>query len=90
MLRRDGAAELLDRLSALPTRVDCQLETSQGAVALAELAMTSEQILFRTRNGPELVARTARAAIVTAHHHDTTSPPSDRKCRQAAPAGRRP
>jgi phosphoribosyl-dephospho-CoA transferase len=59
VLRRDGAAELLDRLSALPTRVDCQLETSQGAVALAELAMTTEQILFRTRNGPELVARTA-------------------------------
>jgi phosphoribosyl-dephospho-CoA transferase len=59
VLRRDGAAELLDRLSALPTRVDCQLETSQGAVALAELAMTTEQILLRTRNGPELVARTA-------------------------------
>ena len=59
VLSSDCAAELLDRLSGFPTRVDCQLETSQGAVALAELAMTTEQLLFRTPNGPELVARTA-------------------------------
>ena len=58
VLGRVCAAELLDRLSALPTRVECQLATRQGAVALAELAMTTEQILFRTPNGPELVART--------------------------------
>jgi phosphoribosyl-dephospho-CoA transferase len=56
---RDCAAALLDRLSALPTRVDCQLETSHGAVALAELAMTTEQVVFRTPNGPQLGARTA-------------------------------
>ena len=58
LLSSDCATELLDRLSALPTRVECQLATSQGAVALAELAMTTEQILFRTPTGPELVART--------------------------------
>jgi phosphoribosyl-dephospho-CoA transferase len=54
---RDCAAEILERLSSHPARVDCQFETGRGAVALAELASTSEQIVFRTLSGPELVAR---------------------------------
>ena len=53
----DCAAEILERLASHPARVDCQLETSRGAVALAELACTSDEIVFRTLSGPELVAR---------------------------------
>lgn len=50
------AADLVDRLSVLPTRVDCQLETPTGAVALAELATGADTILLRSDDGPRLVA----------------------------------
>lgn len=49
------AADLARQLSRLPARVDCQLETAYGAVALAELATHPDKIVLRTSNGPRLV-----------------------------------
>jgi len=40
-------------------RVDCQVETSSGAVALAELVDGHPDVLMRTSNGPRLVRRAA-------------------------------
>lgn len=45
------------RLSASGTRVDCQLETPGGGIALAELAGDADPILVRTGHGPELRPR---------------------------------
>ncbi|BBZ31879.1 malonate decarboxylase holo-ACP synthase [Mycolicibacterium confluentis] len=47
------------QLRRLPARVDCQVETGSGAVALAELVSSQTDVLVRTANGPRLVARTA-------------------------------
>lgn len=49
------AAELAGQLSRLPARVDCQLETGHGAVALAELATHPDKIVLRTSDGPRLL-----------------------------------
>ena len=49
------AADLASQLSKLPARVDCQLETGYGAVALAELATHPDKIVLRTNDGPRLV-----------------------------------
>jgi phosphoribosyl-dephospho-CoA transferase len=49
------AAALACQLSRLPARVDCQLETGHGAVALAELAAHPDKIVLRTSDGPRLV-----------------------------------
>jgi phosphoribosyl-dephospho-CoA transferase len=49
-------AALARQLGALGARVDCQLDTNRGAVALAELARSPERVLFRTLTGPHLVA----------------------------------
>src|SRR6476659_6714738 len=51
-----SACDLASRLSGLPARVDCQLETGHGAVALAELATHPDTIVLRTSDGPPLVA----------------------------------
>ena len=51
------AADLLAQLAELPVRVDCQLDTPAGAVALAELAADPATIVLRTSAGPELVSR---------------------------------
>jgi phosphoribosyl-dephospho-CoA transferase len=45
------------RLSSLATRIDCQVETRSGAIALAELVSGSGEILMRTATGPRLVSR---------------------------------
>lgn len=50
-----AAARLLNRLHALPVRVDVQVETPCGGVALAEYA-AGAHLLARTPYGPELVA----------------------------------
>lgn len=42
---------------ALAGRVDCQVETRTGAVALAELVGDAPDVLVRTTDGPRLVAR---------------------------------
>ena len=48
-------AALASKLSGLPARVDCYLETGHGAVALAELATHPDKIVLRTSDGPRLV-----------------------------------
>jgi phosphoribosyl-dephospho-CoA transferase len=59
-----GAPDVLTRLMALHqklslarVRVDCQIETSAGAVALAELIGEQADVMLRTVDGPRLVAR---------------------------------
>lgn len=49
------------RLARLDVRVDCQVETPGGAIALAELVSTSDDLLMRTPFGPRLVERTFAA-----------------------------
>ncbi|MEV5895073.1 malonate decarboxylase holo-ACP synthase [Nonomuraea fuscirosea] len=49
------AARLVTAFAALPSRVDCQLETPRGGIALAEWARTGGPVLARTPHGPELV-----------------------------------
>jgi phosphoribosyl-dephospho-CoA transferase len=49
------AAALAGQLCRLAARVDCQLETGRGAVALAELATRPDKIVLRTSDGPRLV-----------------------------------
>lgn len=53
--RSTSIVDLLGQLQGLPARVDCQLDTPLGGVALAELAANSGPILLRTANGPRLV-----------------------------------
>jgi phosphoribosyl-dephospho-CoA transferase len=48
------ARELADDLARLPVRVDTQLDTPSGAVALAEYARGG-RVLLRTLDGPKLV-----------------------------------
>jgi phosphoribosyl-dephospho-CoA transferase len=48
------ARELADDLARLPVRVDTQLDTPSGAVALAEYARGG-RVLLRTPDGPKLV-----------------------------------
>ena len=55
-LARDAARPLLRALSALAVRVDVQVETPRGAVALAELTADAPQVVLRTSDGPRLVA----------------------------------
>jgi phosphoribosyl-dephospho-CoA transferase len=47
------ARELADDLARLPVRVDTQLDTPSGAVALAEYARGG-RVLLRTPDGPKL------------------------------------
>jgi phosphoribosyl-dephospho-CoA transferase len=49
------AQSILDFLTRLPCRVDCLLETADGAVALAEWARSKgNEVLLRTPVGPQL------------------------------------
>jgi phosphoribosyl-dephospho-CoA transferase len=50
-------AALHRELRSLVVRVDCQVETSTGAVALAELVDEQSDIMVRTTDGPRLVPR---------------------------------
>jgi phosphoribosyl-dephospho-CoA transferase len=66
LVRTDDVRDALPRLTGLHygfrsthTRVDCQVETSSGAVALAELVGGHPDVLMRTSNGPRLVPRAA-------------------------------
>ena len=51
---RARARELTDDLARLPVRVDTQLDTPSGAVALTEYA-SGARVLLRTPDGPKLV-----------------------------------
>lgn len=54
-LERDMAAGLLVWLQQAACRVDVQLETPVGAIALAEWAGRSPQVLLKASSGPQLV-----------------------------------
>ncbi|WP_029117684.1 malonate decarboxylase holo-ACP synthase [Mycobacterium sp. URHB0044] len=45
------------RLSRLNVRIDCQVETHSGAIALAELLSEGDDVLVKTPHGPSLVRR---------------------------------
>jgi phosphoribosyl-dephospho-CoA transferase len=48
---------LFHQLGQLGTRVDCQIDTRAGAIALAELVSESGDILVKTPSGPHLLER---------------------------------
>jgi phosphoribosyl-dephospho-CoA transferase len=50
-------ATLFERLVRMGARVDCQVDTRVGAIALAELVSESSDVLVRTPSGPRLVER---------------------------------
>lgn len=52
---RTQAKILWERLEPLACRVDVQLETPAGAIALREWASTASQVLLKTPSGPHLV-----------------------------------
>lgn len=54
-LSRDWARTLCRLLDKAPGRIDLQLETPHGAVALREWAGESPRVLLKTQNGPLLV-----------------------------------
>jgi phosphoribosyl-dephospho-CoA transferase len=41
---------------AAPARVDCQVDTPLGAVALAEMLSAAPRILIKATNGPRMVS----------------------------------
>jgi phosphoribosyl-dephospho-CoA transferase len=52
-------AALHRQFRSLAARVDCQVETPSGAVALAELVDGASDVMVRTAAGPRLVPRAA-------------------------------
>lgn len=52
---RAKLTDLHAALGRLPARVDCQIETNAGAVALSELVSGAPQLLLRTPTGPRLI-----------------------------------
>ncbi|MFB4391794.1 MULTISPECIES: malonate decarboxylase holo-ACP synthase [unclassified Pseudomonas] len=54
-LDRTRAQALLDQLADAPCRVDVQLETPTGAIALREWASGAPRVLLKTARGPRLV-----------------------------------
>ncbi|MBK4992848.1 malonate decarboxylase holo-ACP synthase [Pseudomonas sp. S37] len=54
-LARAQARELLDILDCAPCRIDVQLETPEGAVALREWAGFARRVLLKSAHGPHLV-----------------------------------
>jgi phosphoribosyl-dephospho-CoA transferase len=55
-LARAKARELLDILDCAPCRIDVQLETPAGAVALREWAGVARRVLLKSPHGARLVA----------------------------------
>lgn len=55
-LPRDWARALCAVLDEAPGRIDLQLETPYGAVALREWASEAPRVLLKTQNGPLLVS----------------------------------
>ncbi|MFV3289844.1 malonate decarboxylase holo-ACP synthase [Pseudomonas sp. NY11955] len=55
-LARTQARELLDILDCAPCRIDVQLETPLGAVALREWAGFARRVLLKSPHGPRLVS----------------------------------
>ena len=55
-LPREWARTLCRLLDEAPGRIDLQLETTHGAVALREWASEAPRVLLKTQNGPLLVS----------------------------------
>lgn len=55
-LARVQARELLDILDCAPCRIDVQLETPAGAIALREWAGFARRVLLKSPHGPRLVS----------------------------------
>ncbi|HEN8801667.1 TPA: malonate decarboxylase holo-ACP synthase [Pseudomonas putida] len=55
-LAREQARDLLDILDCAPCRIDVQLETPAGAIALREWAGVSPRVLLKSASGPLLVS----------------------------------
>ncbi|MET9044492.1 malonate decarboxylase holo-ACP synthase [Streptomyces sp. NPDC004362] len=70
------ARSVHSRLSGFSARVDCQIETPAGAVALAELAADPPQLALRTSSGPRLLTHDAVKALaaVKARHRSHRDP----------------
>ena len=56
-----SARQLSLRLAEVPVRVDVQLETPSGAIALAEYARCEASVMLRTCDGPRLVSNPCRS-----------------------------
>lgn len=56
-----SARQLSLRLAEVPVRVDVQLETPSGAIALAEYARGEPSVMLRTYDGPRLVSNPCRS-----------------------------
>ncbi|GAA1258846.1 malonate decarboxylase holo-ACP synthase [Sphaerisporangium rubeum] len=54
-LARDEAARLVTSFTALPGRIDCQMETPSGGVSLTAWARPHGPVLTRTPDGPRLL-----------------------------------
>ena len=65
-LSRDEARALCALLDQAPGRIDLQLETPHGAVALREWAGEASRVLLKTQNGPLLVSDPWRLQQVAA------------------------
>ncbi|WP_312764756.1 malonate decarboxylase holo-ACP synthase [Stutzerimonas balearica] len=61
-LSRDAAAELLALFDGAPSRIDMQLETPNGAIALREWAGQTARVLLKCATGARLVADPWRLA----------------------------
>ncbi len=53
----DRLAALSQQLGQLEARIDCQVDTPTGAVALVELVSDSREVLVKTAAGPRLFVR---------------------------------
>ena len=62
---RTTAAELIELLTHSPVRIDVQVETVQGAFALAEWVAGRTRVLLKTATGPFLVDDPWRVEPVT-------------------------
>lgn len=60
-------------LQRLPARVDCQVETDDGALALCELVSGEREVLLRTPTGPRLIpAPWPNAAVMQGDSGDSS------------------
>lgn len=59
-----SAKELCQKLFDIKVKIDIQIETPKGAVALTEYASETNPILMRTINGPKLINRKELGVIL--------------------------
>lgn len=66
LIDRQHAARLVEQLAGAVCRIDLQLQTPLGAVALREWAGPSRQVLLKTEDGARLVANPWLAQVCAA------------------------